>query len=352
MEITAEIKSISYKPLLCKTLKEIPYNEIDSLFYKQASFILNFDDTNKFAVSWWVSAKRTRSYPYARVYDTLSFAGKKVTVIPIFKDEGKDGDRDYIQWDTISLMSLLGVYVIISYYKDAEKSTNYAGKITNQFFDLQQIKRELADLLSFQSSAVHWNMAQVEKVGEIGRHAISSYQQISSKLSIEMHSLPEAERRITELLEGKDVFKATSRGRARQAQDRESKTTQPKEQISGEKAILTIKNHLGGEYFFTADEARIEGETVVLTECKHSKKSVLPSIGDIQDGLIKMVLFTNLDTVYVDGKQYKPKAVLKLTSGIQASPSAQQRKILELLEREAKENGFKIIYENIEDISL
>ena len=68
---------------------------------------------NEFAVSWWVSPKRTRSYPYARVYDTLGFSGKKATIIPIIKDEGKDGDRDFLQWDTISLMSLLGVYVIV-----------------------------------------------------------------------------------------------------------------------------------------------------------------------------------------------------------------------------------------------
>ena len=47
-------------------------------------------------MSWWVSPKRTRSYPYARVYDSLSFPGRKVTVIPIIKDEGKEGDRVYL----------------------------------------------------------------------------------------------------------------------------------------------------------------------------------------------------------------------------------------------------------------
>ena len=41
-------------------------------------FILTINDKNEIAVSWWVSPKRTRSYPYARVYDTLGFAGKKL----------------------------------------------------------------------------------------------------------------------------------------------------------------------------------------------------------------------------------------------------------------------------------
>ena len=74
---------------------------------EDATFLLKIDE-NVVAVSWWVSPKRTRSYPYTRVYDSLGFSGKKVTVIPIIKDEGFDGDRDFLQWDTVSLMSLLG----------------------------------------------------------------------------------------------------------------------------------------------------------------------------------------------------------------------------------------------------
>ena len=77
---------------------------------KKETLCLDVDKENKVAMSWWVSAKRTRSYPYARVYSTLNFSGKKITIIPVVKDEGKQGDRDFLQWDTVSLMSLLGVY--------------------------------------------------------------------------------------------------------------------------------------------------------------------------------------------------------------------------------------------------
>jgi hypothetical protein len=83
--------------------------EFDKALSESGSFILEIDKENRIAVSRWVSPKRTRSYPYARIYDTLSFSGRKVTIIPIIKDEGKDGDRDFLPWDTISLMSLLGV---------------------------------------------------------------------------------------------------------------------------------------------------------------------------------------------------------------------------------------------------
>ena len=135
MEIIAKIlKGIHYTPLLCRTLKHYKLEEFSTAF-EDATFFLDIDTQNKLAVSWWVSAKRTRSYPYARVYDSFNFTGKKLTIIPVMKDEGIDGDRDFLQWDTISLMSLLGVYVIIAYYKDASRSERYVGKITNQTFD-------------------------------------------------------------------------------------------------------------------------------------------------------------------------------------------------------------------------
>lgn len=119
------------------------------------------------AIGWWVSPKRTRSYPYARVYDTLAFPSQKVTIIPIFKDEGKDGDRDFLRWDTVSLMSLLDVYVIIAYYKSASKNPDYKNKITNQRFDIDYLKAQLSELLSYQSDALHWNLSQIDQVGEL-----------------------------------------------------------------------------------------------------------------------------------------------------------------------------------------
>ena len=104
---------------------------------KFGSFLLEIDSKNQFGISWWVSAKRTRSYPYARVYDTLSFSGKKVTIIPIYKDEGFQGDRDFIQWDTISLMSLLQVYVIIDIMIQQSRANVMNTKLQNSVLMLR-----------------------------------------------------------------------------------------------------------------------------------------------------------------------------------------------------------------------
>ncbi len=321
-------------------------SELEKALSKDASFILKLNDKNKIAVSWWVSAKRTRSYPYARVYDLLNFSGKKVTIIPIVKDEGKEGDRDFLQWDTISLMSLLGVYVIISYYKNAEKSSRYKNKITNQTFDVEQIESEIKKLLSYQSDALHWNLEQINKVGEISEKALNSYEKISRTLGIEMHSKESAEKRIKELLKGKKVFMNLSRSLAQKAQQRESITIQPKEKLVGTKASLTIKNYLGGNYYFTSDEVELNKNTVYLTEGKNSKDNKLPSIGDIKDGLLKMILFTNLEKVKVNGKTYNPIPILKLTTGEKFNLKELNdpyKKMLSLLKKEAEINKFKVI---------
>lgn len=108
MRIQAEIRGMSCRPLLCRARHAYTIEELEKAFEGDGAFTLHFDRETAVAASWWLSPKRTRSYPYARIYDTLNFQGKRVTFIPILKDESRDGNRDFLQWDTVSLMSLLG----------------------------------------------------------------------------------------------------------------------------------------------------------------------------------------------------------------------------------------------------
>jgi len=346
MDLSAKIKGIKYKPFLCRDLEIFEFSDLEKALSSSGSFILKINKENRIAISWWVSAKRTRSYPYARVYDTLGFSGKKITIIPIVKDEGKEGDRDFLQWDTVSLMSLLGVYVIIAYYSEAEPSKRYKNKITNQRFDTNYLKEQIKNILSYQSDALHWNIAHIDNAGRIGQKALEAYDKISKKLKVEMHSRQNAEKRIYELLKGKEEFMNLSRVLAEKAQRRERLTVQPKENLSGTKAIITIQNYLGGLYYFTSDEVEVKGNNVFLIEGKHSKTNSLPSLEDIKDGLLKMILFTNLENVKADGKNYKPIAVLKLTVENHFNEnqlSYSQKEILKLLREEAKINNFQIM---------
>ena len=169
---------------------------------------------------------------------------------------------------------------------------------------------------------------------------------ISKKLKVEMHSKKSAEKRITELLKGKNEFMKLSRMLAEKAQKRERLIVQPKEKLLGTKAIITIQNYLGGFYFFTADESEIKNDKVFLIEGKHSKTNTLPSLEDIKDGLLKMILFTNLEDVKIDGKSYKPIPAIKLTierKFKETNLSKTQKETLLLLKQEADKNNFQII---------
>ena len=84
MDIIAKITGIEYKIHVKEELKKFSPAEFN-INELPASFILE-DKNVSFAISKWVSPKRTRSYPYERVYNTLS-STKKITIIPIVKDE-------------------------------------------------------------------------------------------------------------------------------------------------------------------------------------------------------------------------------------------------------------------------
>jgi hypothetical protein len=351
MDVLGEITGIKYSPFLCRALDVFGVGDFEKALSRSGSFLLAIKSKGQIAVSWWVSAKRTRTYPYARVYDTLGFQGKKVTIIPILKDEGKEGDRDFMQWDTISLMSLLGIYAIISYYSSAEQSSRYRHKITNQRFDVSYLREEIRDLLSFQSDPLHWNLAQIDKVGNIAARALDSYAEISRKSGVEMHSRESAEKRVLELLKGKENFMTLSRDLAKSAQNRESLTIQPKERLSGAKATLTIKNYLGGHYYFTVDEVDIKKDVVYLIEGKHSRQSLIPSLDDIKDGLVKMILFTNLRKIKIGDREYSPMGVLKLTTALRFSHKSlrdSQLEQLSLLRKEAQKNRFRVVINDID----
>jgi hypothetical protein len=347
MNITAEITGIEYTPFFHKCLNSYDISLLEHALSSNGTFILNIDTTNKVALSWWVSAKRTRSYPYARVYDSLYFIGKKITIIPIFKDEGQDGDRDFLQWDTISLMSLLGVYAIIGYYSTAVKNISYRNKITNQRYDINYIKEQIKNLLSYQSDALHWNLSQIDKCNQVGELALKSYENISISTGVQMHPVSSAQSRIRNIMSSKESFMASSRMSAKSAQYRESQITHLKENVNGTKGTITITNYVGGKYHFTVDEIEIIDDTIYLIEAKNTKSDLIPSISDIKDGLLKMILFSNLENVQVDGKVYKSIPVLKLTSGkclTMNELSGNNKQIIEKLKQESFKNGFKITY--------
>lgn len=316
--LTGTIENIKFTPIFSQKLKEFSFD--DDLNNYPTRCLVKKDET-KLAISKWVSPKRTRSYPYSRVYDTfMTSAIQKITIIPLVKDEGLDGDRDYLQWDTIALMSLLNVYIILGYYNNADRNLRNLrkpNKITNQKLDSDYIKQKINEVSNCHASALHWNLSQLKptELNSLMQKVILSYQSISKKLNIKMHSQGGLLNFQNEIMISSDDFKNYSRNKAISAQNRESLTLQPKESIGvGEKSKILIKNYLGGYYYLTIDDLIKEGDELILTESKHSSNSALPSLDDIKDGLLKMIIFSNISKLELNNKEWKFNAALRLTS--------------------------------------
>ena len=228
---------------------------------------------------------------------------------------------------------------------------------------------KIAEIKKYHSSALHWNLKEIEQsFPQLIQKAKSSYYKIGKQLGVEFHNEQGIDRFANQFINGVKDFMDTSRQKAQDAQNREMQTIQPKEALSTlTKATITIENYLGGKYYFTTDEIKIEGKNIYLIEGKHSKSSLLPSIGDIKDGLLKMILYTNLKEVKVNGIEYKPIPVIKLTSiKLQGSVlssdntdkinsfiskqkfSKMQKSVIENLFIEAKENNLLINIEKAE----
>ena len=109
---------------------------------------------------------------------------KKITIIPVVKDEGKDGDRDYLQFATISMMTFLGVYVIPAYYVDAEKNMRpkeaHKEKITNQKFDSNFIANKIQEILNTSDDVQTWNNSIRDSISNLASKIKENYQRISN----------------------------------------------------------------------------------------------------------------------------------------------------------------------------
>ncbi|MCE2412828.1 hypothetical protein J4G07_02390 [Candidatus Poribacteria bacterium] len=264
---------------------------------------------NNLAFSKWVSPKRTRSYPFARIYNTFHFNTKKVTIIPIIKDEGAGTqNNDRINFITFSWMNLLNIYIILAWYEDAERKPETTDRITNQIMNVRSVREKLLDVSRYQMTALHWNTTHFEKDFEsIYLNAVDGYKKISQERNVAVHS----PKNHLQTLEKFKVdghfslvsFKEASLPRSYEAAHRESITTHVLESLEeNTKGVFDISNYLGGQYFLTADEVYWENDQLVIQESKNSSKGKLPSEDDIKDGLFKLILFANMEEVAIDEK--------------------------------------------------
>ncbi|MEH2405044.1 hypothetical protein [Nostoc sp.] len=83
--------------------------------------------------------------------------------------------------------------------------------------------------------------------------------------------------------------------------------------MDGLKATFSIENYLGGIYYLTPDEILFSNNMYTIQESKNTSTASLSKLPDIQDGLFKLILFSNLDTLMLNGQEVLFITKLKLT---------------------------------------
>ena len=323
--LTGFIRDATYTPHLNPSqFSEYNISQFD-VNQAQACGLINLGASgNNLAFSKWVTPKRTRSYPFARIYNTFHLNTKKVTIIPIIKDEGAGTqNNDRINFITFSWMNLLNIYIILAWYEDAKRKPNTTDRITNQILNAENVRKKLLEVSRYQMTALHWNTTHFENDFEpIYLNAVAGYKKISREENVAVHS-PTNHLQTLEKFKADGHFSLTSfkdatLPRSYEAAHRESVTTHILESLEeNAKGIFRISNYLGGQYYLTADEVYWEDDQLIIQESKNSSKGKLPSEDDIKDGLFKLILFANMEQVSIDERENIQFATrLKLTGDL------------------------------------
>lgn len=310
------IKDVQYRAFLAKKL---PSYEAENFDINEVETSGNIRYPNgDFAYSKWVSPKRSRSYPFEKLYNTIN-SPMRLTVIPVLKDEGLDGDLDRIQYSTISWMNLLNIYIVLAYYDRAIKNTRplqiAKNKITRQAFNVQTVNEQITKISQYKQSALHWNRSLMEeRFIQVYKLALNHYEEISRKTGVKVHDRDVQEKYLSTVMQDFENFKMISLDGSKSASIRETQTAHRFEYLSdGVKAVFEIKNYLGGLYYLTADEVIYNDGMVIIQESKNSTSGFLPNLSDIKDGLFKLILYSNFDSLWLDSKPIQFTSRLKLT---------------------------------------
>ncbi|MBW4632661.1 MAG: hypothetical protein KME30_12425 [Iphinoe sp. HA4291-MV1] len=363
LSFTGFIKDVIYTPCLIPKIQTYAISDFNVNCVKPFGIITLDTLQNNIAFSKWTSPKRTRTYPFAKIYNTYHLNSKKITVIPVIKDEGAGTDNnDRINFITLSWMNLLNVYIILAWYETADRVANTTDRITNQKLNAEYVRQKILEVSHYQLTALHWNTTHFERDFQtIYSNAVNSYEIIATTQNVSLHSRQKHLEVLNNFIQNgtfdSQKFKNYTLSRSLTATHRESMTTHRLEYLSdGYKGIFFISNYLGGVYHLTADEVYSQGKLFTIQESKNSSKGRLPSEEDIKDGLFKLILFSNLETLFLGDTQVEFRTRLKITGSVKGSLhlpsdtitvedfcqknsfSGKQKQLIELLNEETLQN--------------
>ena len=282
------------------------------------------------AISVWTTPKRSKTYPLGRVYDTLSYHGIKITIIPVMVDYGKNGERGRIQPNTVDWMTSVGVYLILGVYVDAEKGkvgklAKNAGAKTKssegkpkfakgQKFNLKHLQKQIEKIIKNKPDIKIWNENQFTTIPNLLENAINNYKRLGEELDIPLSDFSRLEKKIRLWKNDLEQFLADCECLSKRAQNSEIRADHKLENITGAKGKINIDFGESRKLYLTADSIDLDNDKCLVTilEGKNASSEKFPKLNDVKDALFKLMIFKNSD-FYFDGKKFEKKLVCYLT---------------------------------------
>ena len=357
-----------YRHYWKKALIELDIIDAQNSKNKKNIFLYRHDD-DLAVISVWTSPKRTKTNPLPRVFSTLGHSGKKITIIPVLKEEGVSGEQNLIHANTVYWMSSLGVYVIIGYYtkailgtvgkqssnaKEGKPSNEGKPKFADQVLNLNDIRRQINLIMTGNSDVNIWNSRQIQQIPKLLQKSIETYEEMGIKHNVPLKKQALEKKKKKAQVWGMDIrimFDDFTRDEIA-AQNRETKTDHKHEDIPedyGGKGKFNIQCRESEILYLTADAVSIDEDSkvITITEAKNTTKKDFPSDDDIRDDLMKLMLFKK-SKFTIKGEKYEKK--LRCCLKGKGTSKAFEEKFVELI-RECNVNEIELRFNNKEIIS-
>ena len=307
-------------------LREIEFNK--AMRENSTSFKSKIGD-EVVAISVWTTPKRTKTYPFPRVYSTLGHHGKKITIIPVQASYGKHGDDNKLQPGTISWMSGLGVYVIVGVYTKAKmrpkgKAAANASKgkastqgepvFTSFEFENDGLLEQVREIVSERPKVEDWNQKQLIRIPSLLKASIENNRRLGKELGVVVRSFKPLEKKLGVWNTDMPKFLLDCDRESEKAQHREFTSDQKLENVPGKKGKFNVDMGNSKTIFLTADSVSVDKKkkTIEILEGKHTTKGKFPDENDVLDALFKLMIFKKSE-IRIAGTKFSKELVCYLS---------------------------------------
>jgi hypothetical protein len=306
------IKNVSYAPQLNDDLMIFEYSDFHVNTVPSQGIIQLPHEQLSYSI--WDSPSQFKSNPFARIYKTFHTANRRITIVPVLKDDGADGKLEYIQYSTLSWMNLANVYIVFAYFDKADRfEKGGQQKLVKQKLNNEIIKSQIERLIPYHSSAIHWNRGQFgDHFKTIYKKAVRAYDKISESTKIDMHPRDVKSDYINKMRMDCRKYEGISIDGLKSADIEKDRNLHENKYDEFPKSVFYLVDGYGGIYYLTAKAVWRSRDTYVIQETRFTRRGFLPALHHIQDGLFRLVFFGNIDALYRNGHQVKFQPRLSL----------------------------------------